>query len=67
MRLTELGKTFLPRARAVLRELEAARGDVTLGGTAGASAATVTGSGTTYSIAVSGMSQNGTVGVALVA
>src|ERR1700751_5561731 len=27
-RLTELGKTFLPRARAVLRELEAARGDV---------------------------------------
>src|SRR5215471_13215021 len=28
IRLTELGKTFLPRARAVLRELEAARGDV---------------------------------------
>jgi LysR family transcriptional regulator, hydrogen peroxide-inducible genes activator len=28
VRLTELGKTFLPRARAVLRELEAARGDV---------------------------------------
>src|SRR3981189_2416043 len=27
-RLTEVGKTFLPRARAVLRELEAARGDV---------------------------------------
>jgi LysR family transcriptional regulator, hydrogen peroxide-inducible genes activator len=28
VRLTDLGKTFLPRARAVLRELEAARGDV---------------------------------------
>jgi LysR family hydrogen peroxide-inducible transcriptional activator len=28
VRLTELGHTFLPRARAVLRELEAARGDV---------------------------------------
>ena len=28
VQLTELGKTFLPRARAVLRELEAARGDV---------------------------------------
>src|SRR6266581_2545215 len=28
VRLTELGKTFLPRARAVLRELEAAKGDV---------------------------------------
>lgn len=28
VRLTELGKTFLPHARAVLRELEAARGDV---------------------------------------
>src|SRR5271157_1642525 len=28
VRLTEPGKTFLPRARAVLRELEAARGDV---------------------------------------
>jgi LysR family hydrogen peroxide-inducible transcriptional activator len=28
VRLTEIGKTFLPRARAVLRELEAARGDV---------------------------------------
>src|SRR6202007_291808 len=28
VRLTELGKTFLPRARAVLRELEAARGEV---------------------------------------
>jgi LysR family hydrogen peroxide-inducible transcriptional activator len=28
VRLTNVGKTFLPRARAVLRELEAARGDV---------------------------------------
>ena len=28
VRLTEVGKIFLPRARAVLRELEAARGDV---------------------------------------
>lgn len=28
VRLTEPGKTFLPRARAVLHELEAARGDV---------------------------------------
>jgi len=28
VRLTELGKTFLPRARTVLRELEAARDDV---------------------------------------
>jgi LysR family hydrogen peroxide-inducible transcriptional activator len=28
VRLTELGKTFLPRALGVLRELEAARGDV---------------------------------------
>jgi LysR family hydrogen peroxide-inducible transcriptional activator len=28
VRLTETGQTFLPRARAVLRELEAARGDV---------------------------------------
>lgn len=28
VRLTEVGQTFLPRARAVLRELEAARGDV---------------------------------------
>jgi LysR family transcriptional regulator, hydrogen peroxide-inducible genes activator len=31
VRLTDAGKTFLPRARAVLRELEAARGDVTEG------------------------------------
>jgi len=28
VRLTEVGKTFLPRARTVLRELEAAKGDV---------------------------------------
>src|SRR5882762_6496053 len=28
VRLTELGKTFLPRARTVLRELEAAKDDV---------------------------------------
>src|ERR1700694_351589 len=31
VRITELGKTFLPRARAVLRELEAAKGDVVEG------------------------------------
>ena len=31
VRLTELGKTFLPRARAVLRELEAAKGEVVEG------------------------------------
>lgn len=31
VRLTDLGKTFLPRALAVLRELEAARGDVVEG------------------------------------
>jgi LysR family transcriptional regulator, hydrogen peroxide-inducible genes activator len=31
VRLTEAGNTFLPRARAVLRELEAARGDVSEG------------------------------------
>src|SRR5437667_10088394 len=31
VRLTELGKTFLPRARAVLRVLEAAKGDVVEG------------------------------------
>src|SRR3984957_3862506 len=28
VRLTDVGKAFLPRARGVLRELEAARGDV---------------------------------------
>jgi Concanavalin A-like lectin/glucanases superfamily/IPT/TIG domain len=34
---------------------------VTLGGTAGATTAVVTGSGTTYNVAVSGMTQSGTV------
>ncbi len=38
-----------------------ATGDVTLGGTAGATTATVTGSGTTYNVAVSGMTGPGTV------
>jgi predicted outer membrane repeat protein len=38
-----------------------ATGDVTLSGTAGATAAIVTGSGTTYNVAVSGMTGNGTV------
>ncbi|MCE9616106.1 MAG: hypothetical protein K8T26_17680 [Lentisphaerae bacterium] len=38
-----------------------ATGDVTLGGTAGATTAIVTGSGTTYNVAVSGMSAGGTV------
>lgn len=38
-----------------------ASGDVTLGGTAGATGKSVTGSGTTYTVAVSGMTQNGTV------
>ncbi len=36
-------------------------GDVTLGGTAGATTAIVTGSGTTYNVAVSGLTTNGTV------
>jgi large repetitive protein len=36
-------------------------GDVTIGGTAGATAADVTGSGTTYTVAVSGMTGSGTV------
>ncbi|HUP92164.1 MAG TPA: Calx-beta domain-containing protein [Solimonas sp.] len=36
-------------------------GDVTLGGAAGATTAVVTGSGTTYNVAVSGMTGNGTV------
>jgi murein DD-endopeptidase MepM/ murein hydrolase activator NlpD/Ca2+-binding RTX toxin-like protein len=35
--------------------------DVTLGGTAGATTAVVTGSGTTYNVAVSGMTASGTV------
>jgi hypothetical protein len=38
-----------------------ATGDVTLGGTAGATAADVTGSGTNYTVAVSGMTSSGTV------
>src|SRR6185369_467849 len=38
-----------------------ATGDVTLSGTAGATTATVTGSGTTYNVAVSGMAGTGTV------
>ncbi|MBX2934320.1 MAG: proprotein convertase P-domain-containing protein [Ferruginibacter sp.] len=38
-----------------------ATGDVTLSGTAGATTATVTGSGTTYNVAVSGMTSSGTV------
>ncbi|MHB9036143.1 MAG: Ig-like domain-containing protein, partial [Armatimonadota bacterium] len=38
-----------------------ATGDVTLSGTAGATTAVVTGSGTTYNVAVSGMTQPGTI------
>lgn len=38
-----------------------ATGDVTLGGTAGATTAIVTGSGITYDVAISGMTTNGTV------
>jgi hypothetical protein len=38
-----------------------ATGEVTLGGTAGATTAIVSGSGTTYNVAVSGMTQSGTV------
>ncbi|HEX2682624.1 MAG TPA: M36 family metallopeptidase, partial [Ferruginibacter sp.] len=38
-----------------------ATGDVALGGTAGATTAVVTGSGTTYNVAVSGMTTTGTV------
>ena len=40
-------------------------GDVSIGGSAGATTATVTGSGTTYNVGVSGMTGNGTVTVAL--
>ncbi|MGA2497119.1 MAG: FG-GAP-like repeat-containing protein [Tepidisphaeraceae bacterium] len=40
-------------------------GDVVLGGSAGATAATVTGSGATYNVAVTGMQQSGTVVVAV--
>ncbi len=42
-------------------------GDVMLSGTAGASTATVTGSGTTYNVAVSGMTGSGTVIASLAA
>jgi O-glycosyl hydrolase/regulation of enolase protein 1 (concanavalin A-like superfamily) len=44
-----------------------ATGDVTLSGTAGATTATVTGSGATYNVAVSGMTANGTVIASLLA
>ena len=44
-----------------------ATGDVTIGGTAGATTATVTGSGTTYNVAVSGMTSAGTVVVSIAA
>jgi hypothetical protein len=44
-----------------------ATGDVTLSGTAGATTATVTGSGTTYNVAVSGMTASGTVIASLLA
>jgi hypothetical protein len=44
-----------------------ATGDVTLGGTAGATTATVTGSGTTYNVAVSGMTSDGTVTASIAA
>jgi hypothetical protein len=44
-----------------------ATGDVTLSGTAGATSAIVTGSGTTYNVAVSGMTGNGTVIASLAA
>src|SRR5204862_138662 len=44
-----------------------ATGDVTLSGTAGATTAVVTGSGTTYNVAVSGMATNGTVLASLAA
>ncbi|HZE56783.1 MAG TPA: Ig-like domain-containing protein [Chthoniobacterales bacterium] len=40
-------------------------GDVTLSGTAGATTATVTGSGATYNVAVRGMTDNGTVVVSI--
>jgi hypothetical protein len=44
-----------------------ATGDVSLTGTAGATTGTVTGSGTTYNVAVSGMTGSGTVIVSLAA
>jgi hypothetical protein len=44
-----------------------ATGDVSLSGTAGATTATVTGSGTTYNVAVSGMTASGTVIASIIA
>ena len=44
-----------------------ATGDVTLSGTAGATTAVVTGGGTTYNVAVSGMTSSGTVIASLLA
>jgi LPXTG-motif cell wall-anchored protein len=44
-----------------------ATGDVTLGGTAGATTAIVAGSGTTYTVSVSGMTQGGTVTASIAA
>lgn len=44
-----------------------AAADVTIGGTAGATTAVVTGSGTTYNVAVSGMTAQGTVVVTVAA
>ncbi len=44
-----------------------ATGDVTLTGTAGATTAMVSGSGTTYTVSVAGMSQNGTVTASIAA
>lgn len=44
-----------------------ATGDITLGGTAGATTATVTGGPTTYNVAVSGMTANGTVTASIAA
>ncbi len=44
-----------------------AAADVTLGGTAGATTAIVTGSGTTYNVAVSGMDTDGTVTASIAA
>jgi hypothetical protein len=44
-----------------------ATGDVTLGGSAGATTAAVSGSGTTYTVSVSGMASDGTVTVSVAA
>src|SRR5205807_222683 len=45
----------------LFRSSDFATGDVTLSGSAGATTAVVTGSGTTYDVAVSGMTADGTV------